>query len=80
MLNSRERGLLYDFHTLMNNEIIFWYVPKYIQDKNFELFEKEYKELDELANLMLIPNDNFEKLKEIWETNTNFRILSGVLN
>lgn len=74
------RGLFYDFHSLMNNEIIFLHVPKYIQDKNFELSEKEYKELDELANLMLVPNSNFDKLKEIWETNTKFRILSGALN
>ena len=74
------RGLFYDFHSLMNNEIIFLHVPKYIQDKNFELSEKEYKELDELANLMLIPNINFNKLKEIWETKTKFRILSGALN
>ena len=74
------RGLFYDFHSLMNNEIIFLHVPKYIQDKNFELSEKEYKELDELANLMLVPNSNFDKLKEIWKTNTKFRILSGALN
>lgn len=74
------RGLFYDFHSLMNNEIIFLHVPKYIQDKNFELSEKEYKELDELANLMLVPNINFNKLKEIWETKTKFRILSGALN
>ena len=26
------------------NEIIFLHVPKYIQDKNFELSEEEYKE------------------------------------
>ena len=38
------------------NEIIFLHVLKYIQDKNFELSEEEYKELDELANLMLVPN------------------------
>lgn len=64
----------------MNNEIIFLHVPQYIQNKNFELSEKEYRELDELANLMLVPNDNFEKLKEIWDTNTKFRILFGALN
>ena len=74
------RGLFYDFHSLMNNEIIFLHVPKYIEDKNFELSEEEYKELDELANLMLVPNSNFDKLKEIWEINTKFRILSGALN
>ena len=29
---------------------------------------------------MLVPNSNFDKLKEIWKTNTKFRILSGALN
>ena len=74
------RGLFYDFHSLMNNEIIFLHVPKYIQDKNFELSEKEYKELDELSNLMLNPNKNFYKLLKIWNTNTKFRIMQGALN
>lgn len=29
----------------MNDEIIFLHMPKYIQDKKFELSEEEYKEL-----------------------------------
>ncbi|MCI8575111.1 MAG: hypothetical protein HFI09_01445 [Bacilli bacterium] len=29
--------LFYDFHSLMNNEIMFLHLPKYICDKNFEL-------------------------------------------
>ena len=74
------RGLFYDFHSLMNDEIIFLHLPKYIQQKNFELTENEYKELDELAKLMLNPNDNFYKLKEVWDNNTKFRIMSGALN
>ena len=74
------RSLFYDFHSLMNNEIIFLHIPKYIREKNFELSEEEYKELDELANLMLNPNDNFEKLTHIWENKPKFRIMCGALN
>ncbi len=74
------RGLFYDFHSLMNNEIIFLHQPKYAKEKNFLLSEEEYQELDELANLMLEPSINFLKLKEIWETNEKFRILSGGMN
>ena len=74
------RVLFYDFHSLMNNEIIFLHVPKYIQDKNFELSEKEYKELDNLANLMLNPNENFNRLQEVWNNIPKFRIMSGALN
>lgn len=74
------RGLFYDFHALMNNEIIFLHVPKYIKEKDFNLSEEEYKELDNLARLMLSPNSNFEKLKEIWENTPKYRIMSGALN
>ena len=48
-LKASIRGLFYDFHSLMNDEIIFLLLPKYIQDKNFELSEDEYIELDNLA-------------------------------
>ena len=74
------RGLFYDFHCLMNDEIIFLHSPKYIQDKSFELSEDEYRELDELAALMLEPNENFQKLLCIWNDKLKFRIMSGALN
>ena len=74
------RGLFYDFHALMNNEIIFLHVPRYIKEKDFELSEEEYKELDDLARLMLNPNENFITLKEIWESTPKYRILCGALN
>jgi len=74
------RALFYDFNCLMNNEIIFLHVPKYILDKNFELDETELKELDELAILMKNPNENFEKIYYIWNNNLKFRINSGGLN
>ncbi len=79
-LKASIRGLFYDFHALMNDEIIFLHMPKYIQDKNFELSEEEYKELDNLANLMLNPNENFNKLQEIWNNTSKFKIMSGALN
>lgn len=79
-LKASIRGLFYDFHCLMNDEIIFLHLPKYIQDKNFKLDEEEYKELDELATLMLEPDNNFDKINEIWETKSKFRIMSGALN
>ena len=55
-------------------------MPRYIQDKKFELSEEEYRELDNLANLMLNPNENFSKLQEIWNNTPKFRIMSGALN
>ena len=74
------RALFYDFHALMNDEIIFLHIPKYIREKNFNLTEEEYKELDELAELLLEPDKNFTKLKKIWDTNEKYRIMTGALN
>ena len=79
-LKAAMRGLFYDFHCLMNDEIIFLHMPRYLCDKEFELSEEEYRELDALAELMLKPDDNFEAIKEIWENNMKFRMMSGVLN
>lgn len=79
-LKASIRGLFYDFHSLMNDEIIFLHLPKYIQDKDFILNEEEYKELDNLAELLLNPDENFDKLLEIWNTTTKFRVMSGALN
>ena len=73
-------GLFYDFHSLMNDEIIFLHLPKYILDKNFNLTEEELKELDYLASLMLEPDVNFFKLREIWDNNLKYRIMAGGLN
>lgn len=79
-LKASLRSLFYDFHSLMNDEIIFLHLPKYIVDKNFELNEEEYVELDNLAKLMLDPDTNFEKLLEIWNNNLKFRIMTGGMN
>ena len=79
-LKASIRGLFYDFHSLMNDEIIFLHLPKYIQDKNFELNEEEYIELDNLAELLLEPDKNFDKILDIWNNVSKFRIMSGALN
>ena len=79
-LKAAIRALFYDFHSLMNDEIIFDFVPRYILLKDFELSEDELRELDYLANLLLNPNENFAKIKDIWAKNLKFRIMAGGLN
>jgi len=74
------RGLFYDFHCLMNDEIMFFHLPKYIYDKNFILSSDELKELDELAELLLNFDSNFDKVLKLWNDNMKFRIMSGGLN
>lgn len=74
------RALFYDFHALMNDEVIFLHVPRYIVKKNFKLEEQELEELDLLASYLLDPDTNFDLLQEIWATNEKYRIMSGGLN
>lgn len=74
------RGVFYDFHCLMNHEIVFLHQPAYVSDKKFELSDEELREIDQLAELMLESDKNFSLLLEIWNQNDKFRILRGGLN
>lgn len=64
----------------MNDEIIFNYIPKYLLEKNFVLTEEELSELDDLAELMLDPDKNFDALENIWKENLKLRIMGGGLD
>jgi len=77
LIESLTTALFYDFHCLMNDEIIYVHFPKYLRDKSFQLDEDDLKELDHLANLMLDPDKNFDLLREIWNTVSKYRIMSG---
>lgn len=71
--------LFHDFHCLMNNEIIYQYGPRYAWSRMHKLTEKELREIDELAELMQDPDENFNELKKIWQAKKKFRILKGGL-
>ncbi|GAB6109968.1 transglutaminase-like domain-containing protein [Fusibacter bizertensis] len=73
------RAVFYDFHALMNNEISYNFQPSYIADKFESLTEEELRDIDELARLMLEPDDNFEALQELWRTKRKYRILNSPL-
>lgn len=70
-------ALFYDFHCLMNDEIIYLHYPKYLKEKNFKLETEDFIEIDELAKMMLEPETNFDSLMEIWNKNSKFRIMTG---
>lgn len=70
-------ALIYDFHCLMNDEIIYLHYPKYFKDKQFQLDENDFQKLDHLATLMLNPDKNFFLLQEIWNKESIYRILTG---
>ena len=72
--------LFYDFHCLMNNEIIYLHTPEMTKLANFEQITKvQLGEIDNLARLMQNPDKNFEGLKKLWETKKEFRLLKGAL-
>lgn len=72
--------LFYDFHCLMNNEIIYLHHPEMVILGNFKkLSEDKLKEIDELATLLKKPDDNFEKLTHLWGTQKEYRLLKGAL-
>lgn len=70
-------ALFYDFHCLMNNEIIYVHLPKYLKDKKFLLDDDDYIELDQLATAMLDPDKNFHLLEKIWNNEEKFRVMIG---
>lgn len=75
-------SLFYDFHSLMNDEIIYTYRPAggYGEYNKFDhLTENELKKIDNLAYLMQNPDENFDKLVHVWETEKDFRLLMGGL-
>ena len=73
-------ALFYDFHCLMNNEITYYHTPNFSCSYNFkDLTEKDFKEIDKLAGLMIDPDKNFVDLQQIWETKKKYRILTGGL-
>lgn len=73
------RYLFYDFHALMNDEISYLFQPCYADGKFEELSEDDMRELDNLAELLLSPDENFSYLCQLWENNRKFRVLNSPL-
>lgn len=73
-------SLFYDFHSLMNHEIIYFHTCGYAGHQKFtSLTEAELKKIDHLATLMQKPDDHFDQLTEIYNADKDFRMLIGGL-
>ena len=73
-------AISYDFHCLMNSEIIYLHGAKMFDLRFFKkITEKELKEVDELARLMQKPDEKFDELVHLWNTKKEFRLLKGAL-
>ena len=79
-IRAAAMGLMFDFHALMGDEVHFLHLPRYLAEKGMVPDEREAQELDRLAELLSEPDRNFGALRQIWETETKFRILCGGLN
>lgn len=63
----------------MNNEISYEFQPSYI-DKRFDsMSEEEFVEIDELATLLLDPDENFDELQKLWKIKRKYRIINSPL-
>lgn len=72
--------LFYDFHCLMNDEVIYQHTPEITHFAKFDkLTENAMTEIDSLARLMQRPDENFKELCKLWETKKEFRLLKGAL-
>lgn len=72
--------LFYDFHCLMNNEIIYLHHPHFVTLREFRKISREkLNEIDLFAELMQHPDENFNKLQKIWNANKEYRLLKGGL-
>lgn len=80
-LNMLARTLFFDFHALMNDEISYLFFPTYISedDEFFNLSIDDLKELDDLAELMLSPDKNFDELRYIFRNDKKFRAINTPL-
>lgn len=73
-------SLIYDFHSLMNSEIPYVHGVSFGRRDRFDnLSEEEKSKIDNLAKLMQKPDENFDDLVKIWETDKDFRLLTGGL-
>ncbi|NJK96415.1 MAG: transglutaminase domain-containing protein [Bacteroidetes bacterium] len=73
------RAIFYDFHALMNYELSYKFQPRYINGKFDTLTETDFQEIDELALIMIHPENNFLELKEVWDTKKKFRLINSPL-
>jgi len=74
-------SLFYDFHSLMNSEVIYLHHGSRfgVLSEFDDLTSADTEKIDDLARLMQRPDENWGELVKIWESDEDFRLLSGAL-
>ncbi len=72
------RAVFLDFHSLMNDEISYLFMPTYIDtDKEFlSLSNEELAEIDHLATLLLNPDHNFDEIRYLFRNDPKLRVIN----
>lgn len=80
-LNNLAYTLFFDFHALMNDEISYLFFPTMFDKKDEfnNLTEQELGKLDQLATLMLDPDNNFDELRYLFRNDKWLRIINTPL-
>ena len=80
-LNYLAYALFFDFHSVMNDEISYLFLPTFFDtDQEFDrLSEKELEKIDELATLMLDVDKNFDEIKYLFRNDKWFRVINTPL-
>ena len=74
-------ALFFDFHSVMNDEISYLFLPTFFDNqKEFDdLSEEELKKIDELAKLMLDVDKNFDEIKYLFRNDKWLRTINTPL-
>lgn len=80
-LRNLAQALFFDFHALMNQEMSYMFSPVCLSsEEKFQRFtDAEFSKLDLLAELMLEPDKNFTKLREMYENDSWYRVINTPL-
>lgn len=73
------RYVFYDFHALMNDEISYKFQPCWIDERFDRLTEADFQLIDALAELLRAPDEHFDQLKQLWDTERRFRVMNSPL-
>lgn len=63
----------------MNQELTFSFLPTFLAYKMDALTEEDMQEFDRLAEWMLQPEENFDRLNYLWEHEQKYRIINSPL-
>ena len=75
------RAVFFDFHSLMNDEISYLFMPTYIDEEEefFSLTTGDLKEIDDLAQLLLEPDKNFDEIRYLFRSDPKLRVINTPL-